>query len=200
MGSDSPGDAELVARAKTGDEASYRLLHDRYAARLRARVRRRMAPALRRRVAESDVVQESFAEAFRALGRLRDDAGFAGWLATIADRKVNEAARRHFDADKRAVARELSRDRRASTADFAAVDPSPSAAAIAKELDLSLTQALAGLPEDYRAILKLVHEERRTLAEAGARMDRSADAARKLYGRALDRLAEGVFGSRRSEA
>jgi RNA polymerase sigma-70 factor (ECF subfamily) len=199
MGSDSPGDAELVARAKAGDEPAFRLLHDRHAARRRQRVRRRMSPALRRRVAESDVVQESFAEAFRSLPRLRDAAGFAGWLATIADRKVNEVARRHFDADKRAVARELSRDRRAETAQFAAADPSPSEAAIAGELDASLTQALAGLPEDFRTILRLVHEEGRTLAEAGAAMGRSAEAARKLYGRALDRLAEGVFGPRKAD-
>ncbi len=72
-------DGDLLIRARAGDEAAFRALHDRYAAQVRARVRRRMPGALRRRVTESDVVQETFAAAFGALGDFRpvDDGACA---------------------------------------------------------------------------------------------------------------------------
>lgn len=192
--SPEPTDRELVRRAQAGDEAAFRLLHDRHAARVRARVRRRLAPALRRRVAESDVVQDAFATAFRGIGEFRAETedGFAHWLAKIADHMVNDTQRRHFDADKRAVAREVSRDRRPETGRFPAQDRSPSAHAVAREIDDRLAAAIARLPDDYRTVLRLVHDEGLTLAEAGGRMQRSAEAVRKLYGRAVGKLAEDV--------
>ncbi len=51
-------------------------------------------------------------------------------------------------------------------------------------------EALALLPEDYRRILELTYVDQLNLREAGERMGRSADAARKLYGRALARFTE----------
>ena len=44
-------------------------------------------------------------------------------------------------------------------------------------------------------VLRLVHEEGLTIAEAAERMKRSSEATRKLYARALSRLADGVFGA-----
>jgi RNA polymerase sigma factor (sigma-70 family) len=51
-------------------------------------------------------------------------------------------------------------------------------------------RALGALPPDYREILRLVREEGLTLREAAQRMNRSREAAKKLYGRALFRLTE----------
>jgi RNA polymerase sigma-70 factor (subfamily 1) len=197
MGTDpTPSDAELLARAKAGEEVAFRMLHDRHAARLRARVRRRLPPVLRRRLAESDVLQEAFAEAFEGIGRLQVNApgAFAKWLDTIADRKAIKAVRRHLNADKRGADREISRGRRAETGTFVASDATPSEVASARELDEALARTVERLPEDYREVLHLVHEMGLSLAEAAKRMGRSADATRKLYGRAVNRLGEGVFG------
>jgi RNA polymerase sigma factor (sigma-70 family) len=66
---------------------------------------------------------------------------------------------------------------------------SPSQAAVADEEQRVLGDAMAALPEDYAAVLRHVHVEGLTLAETGARMGRSADAARKLYARAMSELA-----------
>jgi len=44
---------------------------------------------------------------------------------------------------------------------------------------------MASLPGPQRDVIRLVQEERLTFEEAGARLGRSADAARKLYGRAV---------------
>ena len=197
---EEPEDAELVERARGGDEAAFRVLHDRYAAGLFARVRRRLPAVLRRRVAESDIVQEVFAVAFRRLGAFRgsDHGAFAHWIGRIADRKVNETLRYHFDAEKRAAAREFADERRPATGEFEAKGPTPSAVAMGKELDAALANGLANLPEDYRTVLRLVHEEGLRLADAGERMGRSPEAVRKLYGRALSVLSESVFGQGRA--
>ena len=45
-------------------------------------------------------------------------------------------------------------------------------------------------------VIRLVHVEGLTLVDAGARMGRSADAARKLYGRALAAMAERLRGAK----
>jgi RNA polymerase sigma-70 factor, ECF subfamily len=155
-----------------------------------------MPPVLRRRVAESDVVQEAFTAAFESLGDLRaaDAGAFRAWLAKIADRKVTEAMRRHVHADRRAADKELSRGRRQETGAFVAPGTSPSEHALDRERREALGAAVERLPEDYRTILRLVHEEGLTLVEAGERMGRSAEAARKLYGRAAGRLSDLMFG------
>ena len=51
-------------------------------------------------------------------------------------------------------------------------------------------RALRQLPPDYQEILRLVREEDLTLRDCGARMGRSREAAKKLYGRALSSFTE----------
>ena len=68
--------------------------------------------------------------------------------------------------------------------------PSPSAEASAREQAEALQRALARLPEDYRRVVVLRYREERSFAEIGMLMDRSADAARKLWARAMERLRE----------
>ena len=71
-----------------------------------------------------------------------------------------------------------------------AADPSPSEPAGAAEEARAVNDALSLLPEDHRKILELVFHEHLTLREAGERMGRSREAAKKLYGRALAGLME----------
>ena len=54
----------------------------------------------------------------------------------------------------------------------------------------ALDQALARLPPEYREVILLRHREELPFAEIGRRMNRSADAARMLWSRAFNRLAE----------
>lgn len=190
-------DKELFASARNGDEEAYRELYRRYAGVVRAQILRQMPLKLRRRVTVSDVLQETFATAFRKIGEFEGphEDSFRRWLARIAELKVQRHARDHLGTAKRATGRELSRDHRPATGTVAAREPSPSAHAIAGETGEALRRALAELSEDYRTILRLVHDEGLSVADAGARMDRSAEAARKLYGRAVSRLAERLYGN-----
>jgi RNA polymerase sigma factor (sigma-70 family) len=66
---------------------------------------------------------------------------------------------------------------------------------IVQEQRRALDEALQRLPPTYREVLQLHFEERRRFAEIGNRLQCSAEAARKMVGRALERLRQemGVY-------
>jgi RNA polymerase sigma-70 factor (ECF subfamily) len=75
---------------------------------------------------------------------------------------------------------------------FEVSDPrrSPRASLIAKEESEALQAALARLPEDYRTVLRLRNWDGLPFAEVGRQMERSEEAVRKLWSRAILRLQE----------
>jgi len=182
----------LVARSRSGDEQAFRELYDRHATWLRQHLRAHTPARLARRLSLADLVQEAYATAFQRIQEFEGpyEGSFRRWLARIAEYKAKEAARHHLDAAKRAADRELSRHERLETKAFGGREPTPSAHAMAAETEEAVKRAMGGLPDDYQTVLRLVHEHDLTMAEAGEQMGRGADAARKLYGRAVARLAE----------
>ena len=50
----------LISRAQGGDQEAWRELVTAYAPEMRRRIRKRLSPRLRRRVSESDVLQEAW--------------------------------------------------------------------------------------------------------------------------------------------
>lgn len=180
-------DEELVLRVKAGDEQATRVLFERHVQEFRARVRRRLPKAVRRKVAESDVIQEAYLAAFLAIGDFeeRGDGSFARWLHTVLQRKILDEVRRYEGAGKRDVRREVPAGSSVVRMAGASPDPSPSAAAMHIEERGRLLAAMEGLPGPQRTALRLVYEEHLSLADAAARMKRSPEAVRKLYGRAV---------------
>ena len=102
--------------------------------------------------------------------------------------------RSYGETYKRQVGREVALDAGASSGRDAggpaAPLPSPSSLAAAREQNEELWRALDRLPEEYRRVLLLRHQEERSFEEIGAAMNRSANAARKLWARALERLQQ----------
>ena len=184
----------LTARVRTGDEAAWTALFARAEPSLRARIELKLPPALRRKVSVEDVLQEARLVAFRRIGEFEDrgDGAFAAWMARIAELKLLEMVRRYLATGKRRGAKEISRGARPDTAQFLGRGPSPSDVASAREQKARVSRALAGLRPDYRTVLTLVQFEQLTLAQAGERMGRSREAMKKLYGRALTKLAESL--------
>ncbi len=191
-GDDAASDAVLIRRAREGDERSFGLLCERYAGSLRAQVRRSLPASLRRKLSASDILQEAYLTSFQRLAGFEDrgDGSFGAWISRIAAYKVREAVRAYGGTAKRAVDHEVSRTRRGDTANFAARGPTPSEEAVAGELREAASEALVTLPADYREVLRLLQERHLTVEEAAARMGRSREAVKKLYGRALSRFAE----------
>lgn len=200
--SDPETDEELVRRVVAGDAAAASILFDRHLPALRARVRRRLPGALRGKVGESDVIQEAWMAAYLALGDFEDrgDGSFARWLRGIVAHKVDYELRRHGGTAKRDARREERLPTDAGRATPAVDQTSVSQGAVRDEQTANLRRVIDELRPEHAAALRLVHLEGLTLAEAGARMGKSAEAVRKIYGRALARLAERLRGSAGTDA
>jgi RNA polymerase sigma-70 factor (ECF subfamily) len=187
-----PTDEDLVRRVRAGDETAARELFDRHLPALRAKAKARLPQSLRGKVAESDVVQDAWLAAFLDVGKFEDrgEGSFGKWLRGILENKIGHEIGRHLAAGKRDVRREQ-RMRTGSADGFGATpgQPSPSEEAVSAEEEEALRAAVASLPDDYATVVRLVHVEGLTLVDAGARMGRSADATRKLYGRAMEAMA-----------
>jgi RNA polymerase sigma-70 factor (ECF subfamily) len=138
----------------------------------------------------ADLVQETFLDA------QRNFAGFVGdkptelqaWLCQILMNNVANLVRRYRHTQKRAIGRELPLEDGANNSlqgRLTANALSPSDSAIHKEQLEALQRGLERLPADYRAVLLLRHKENRSFEEIGVHLQRSADAARKLWVRAI---------------
>lgn len=82
-------DAELVMRARGGDEAAFARLYERYARYIHGLL---LARASRADV--DDLVQDVFLTAWKNLPALREPAAFGGWLSMIARNRAVDTHRR----------------------------------------------------------------------------------------------------------
>ncbi|MGE3803215.1 MAG: sigma-70 family RNA polymerase sigma factor [Gemmataceae bacterium] len=169
---------------------------ERFRAYLRLLARLHLHPALRAKMDPSDVVQQTFLQAWQATGAFagRDDPEIAAWLRRALLRNLAHAVR-DFRRDKRDISRERSLDAasQASSAHLAQClacedDPSPSGLAQLNEDALRLAGALESLPEAQREAIILHHWHGWTSEEIGAELGRSAAAAAGLLKRGLRQL------------
>jgi RNA polymerase sigma-70 factor (ECF subfamily) len=65
---------------------------------------------------------------------------------------------------------------------------------MAHEQAEALARAMEQLPPDYRQVLELRHQEQLTFGEIGRRMQRTSNAARMLWLRAVERLQKEMGG------
>lgn len=154
---------------------------------------------LRVRFSPSDLVQETFLEAHRDFPQFRGatEGEFLAWLRQILVHNLIVAVRRHFEAGKRDVRREVSLEQMRSQMDTSALGvaaalaqagTSPSDRVQREELLVALADDLAGLPQDYREVIVLRHLQGCSFAEVAQRMDRNEGAARMLWLRAIGQL------------
>lgn len=184
----------LVQRAKSGDEVALTSLFDRHAPRLKRRIRARLSPAVRRKVSDSDVLQETWMAVTRHLDQFeyRGQGSFVAWAGTIAENAARKQMRHHAGTAKRAAGTEVTRGVRKETFDHAGNGPSPSAAAMGREMRERIRQGMDALPESYRTVIELLQHRRVTIAEAAELMGRSPNAIKKLHARALAELSRRV--------
>jgi RNA polymerase sigma factor (sigma-70 family) len=152
----APTDAELVARCRTGDDAAWALLVERFARYVHAILARayRLAPD----VAE-DTFQDVFLRVYEQLPKLRDDEAFRPWLAQLTRRLAVDALR--------AGARERPADsERIEFLELAADD------AIADlEQALTVRAAMAELPAHCNDVLDRFFARDENYATIGAALD-----------------------------
>ena len=194
MSADRDNTQELVDKAKKGDERAFEELFKRHRERLRQVIAFRMDRRLAARADASDVLQETYLEAFRRLPRYleQEDMPFYLWLRWIAREKVMALYRRHRGADKRAVDREIPLLPTDSSARLVTGviggGPTPSQQLARKELADRLRTALGQLEEDERDLILWRHFEQLSIRETAQLLHITEDAAGKRYIRALERL------------
>ena len=152
-------------------------------------------PDIRAKGGASDLVQETFLEAQRDFGKFRGatEAELLGWLRQMLVNNIANFTRRYRGTGKRDMAREAALPPGDPSGDpFPLTSPerTPSSQAIEREQAESLHRALERLPEDYRRVIVLRHLEHRSFQEIGQLMERSAQAARKLWLRAMAQLRD----------
>jgi RNA polymerase sigma-70 factor (ECF subfamily) len=132
-------EAELVERAKRGDERAYQEIVHAYQG-----IAFRTAFLFARNAADAeDAAQEAFVKAYRALGRFRPGAPFRPWLLQIV---ANEARNRRRSAARR----DALVLRAAASEPSGEAAPSPEAALLAAERRQELLAAVEALPQDQR--------------------------------------------------
>jgi RNA polymerase sigma-70 factor (ECF subfamily) len=152
-----------------------------------------LAPDLKVKVGASDLVQQTFLEAQQAFERFdgATQKELISWLRRILLNNVASFGRLFRDTDKRQLDREVHlTDSAQATLFRTLVDgrKTPSSLACTQERDEGLREALARLKEDYRQVIHWRNYERSSFEEIGGRLGRSADAARKLWVRAIEEL------------
>lgn len=188
---------DLVERAIAGEPLALdRLLLDSYG-KLLARIEQKLPAELRAVVGAEDVIQETFATAFRNIGTFRPEGqdAFYRWLSAIADNRLVDVVRA-AKAAKRGGGRQGAGHERSSIAalvDLMAVnDRTPSRSAGGHEAAAAVQVALAGLKPEYREALSLRYLEGLSVAEAAQRLEKSEPAVHKLCSRGLQALRESM--------
>jgi RNA polymerase sigma-70 factor (ECF subfamily) len=191
----------LLERAAAGDGAAREQLLQHHRRRLGRMVAVRFDPRLAARVDPSDVVQETLAEAAANLDRyLRErPLPFYPWLRQLAQRRLIALYRRHVQARRRSVTREVGPPGLPDHSALALADrlfartSSPSAGLRRQERRDRVRAALAALPEPDREVLVLRILEALPTRETAAVLGISEVAVRSRQVRALDRL-KGFLG------
>ena len=135
----SPNDHELVSRARSGDRGAFHIIVDRHARSLFA-----SAVRLVGNVADAeDVLQETFAAAFRGLAAFREQASVKTWLTQIL---ILQAAQHHRTRRRHQAIRLGDQDVPAR---------GDAQAGPASDLRLDLGSALLALGQEHREVIVL---------------------------------------------
>jgi RNA polymerase sigma-70 factor, ECF subfamily len=175
-----------IRRARAGDRRSFDSLIGDSRASLEAHVERRIGSYLRGRVDPEDVLQETYARAWRSIAGFRgkDPSALLGWLKGIAEHVIVDLISRHKREDIMYVE---------ETRESPHGEPSPSKGLRREERFSRLEKALDSLSPAQREVVILVRIEGLKIKEAAGKMNRTPNAVTKLLIRALAKLKD-TFG------
>jgi RNA polymerase sigma factor (sigma-70 family) len=173
-------DELLLARAKAGNEAALETLFRHFEAPVYTLARR----LTRTPHDAEDVLQETFLEVVRSIGRFRGEGSFAGWIRRVA---ASKALMRLRQQASRIPEQELSEE----LADAVAADRNHGVAPIATAPErLDLEAALARLPGTARIVIWLHDVEGYSHEEIAAMAGKTASFSKSQLARAHARLRE----------
>lgn len=185
----------LLREARHGHDEAFGRLFEAFRRHLLLLAHHELPPLLRGKLGASDLVQETAVDARRAFDAFRGSTAeecFA-WLRSILRNNVVDAVRRYATSQKRAAGLEISLASPTGRREGAVLEAPrglPDASVIRREEALCVASAMARLAPDDQMVLRLRYWEGLSFVEIGSRMDRSGDAVRQLWYRAVIRLQE----------
>jgi RNA polymerase sigma-70 factor (ECF subfamily) len=177
----------LISRAAGGDRAAFEVLLLRFYDRLKRYIEKTAGGSIARAVSAEDILQETFTEAFRYLGRfeVRGHHEFYSWLKTIAHNRLMNAVKAR-NAKKRGADR-------INTATsilgrVACREGTPSLILRRKEALEAVTWGLSELEPMKRRVLEMRYGEQMEISAIAAKVGRNEGAVRMLISRGIKEL------------
>jgi RNA polymerase sigma-70 factor (ECF subfamily) len=196
----------VLRRAAEGDQIALHDLMEKFRKPLARMIDRRLDRQLKTRVDASDVVQDSYLEAWKHLPEYVANPAvpFVVWLRQIVSQQAVAAYRTHVVAQMRSAHRETSLNHAPVTTDesqiladrLAGPIDSPSFAAMRDERRAILVETLETMEPDEREILTLRHFDGLNSVESAELLGITPAAASKRYIRAIKRL-QGLLHERK---
>lgn len=182
---------ELIARARQGKAGAIAELIDNYRNYLLLIANHNVEGPMKAKLGASDVVQESILHAQLNFDQFagEKEEEFKAWLRTILANDIRKEHRK-FNTLKRRSDREVNiQEQSAIGRALFDAKTTPGTNALQQEQLKALAEALQALEPNQREVIQLRNFEALDFEQIGRRMDRSGEAARKLWARAIDALS-----------
>jgi RNA polymerase sigma-70 factor (ECF subfamily) len=160
-------------------------------------IARQLPDWLRGAMSVDDLLQDTFAQAFRDIGQFnfRSEGSLRSWLCKIADNRLQDVIRRLRRKKRGGGRAPMPLDaNQSSWLELAAIisdhGDSPSQVAARGEIVQAVQVGMSSLPDDQREAVRRRFIERQDYAAMGEAMGRSPQAARSLVYRAKDSLRD----------
>jgi RNA polymerase sigma factor (sigma-70 family) len=160
-------DRQLIADALAGRQYAYRRLMDKYHRAISLLIVRMVGT---QQVEVEDLTQEAFIKAFNSLASFNNEFAFSTWLYKIATNNCIDHLRKRklktFSIDRPVAGDEDNRQ-------YEIPDEShvPDGSILRDQQTNTIQQAIDNLPEKYRQVIILRHQEEKSYEEIAAELD-----------------------------
>lgn len=194
----SDDEHNLIPRVRQGDREALAEFIEQHRRQLLAYIERQLGAALRRKVEAEDIFQEVSADAVRAQGAIDlSERDPFSWLCQLAERRIIDAHRRFFDAQKRDAGREVALGSGGSDSQpgglinlLVASMTSPSQAFSRNAREARVQEAIAQLNQEQREVLRLRYVEGWPTKQIAEQVGKSDVAVRVMLTRSVQKLQE----------
>lgn len=185
--------SHLLERAKRGEPSAVNQLYQLSQKYLLLIANQNLDPKMLQKFGASDMVQQSMLVANQKMDAFQGETRgeFLAWMRQILLNECRHSTRGFQQTEKRDINREQgltsphSESRQPQVADQFLT---PSSEAANKEQMQLVAEVLDTLPELDRRVIKMRNWEELSFEEIGEAIDKSADAARKIWSRAIMKL------------
>lgn len=196
--------AALLLAARAGSTSALGELLQGYQSYLNLLADEELGPAIKVKASASDLVQDSFLEAQRDFRQFTGASPeeFQVWLRRMLLNNVANVIRSYHGTEKRNISKETS----SAISDLdgaiqlAGASKTPSSIVMNNELLAALQLAIQKLPGHYQDVIQLRNYDRASFDEIGQRLERSPEAARKLWVRAVEMLQQELDATHEASA